>query len=117
MLDEYLMHIWAGEGYMREHGMERLLRDAGIIRIVEGTTEVMTAFVALVGMKEVGETLEGVMRLAKHPIGNFGRLAQFAKQEWSDLVVGPSARGLNREIAAEGHTLARLTRTLARDVV
>ena len=112
-----LMQIWAGEGYMREHGVERMLRDARINRIVEGTTEVMTAFVALVGMKEVGETLEGVMRLAKHPVGNFGRLAQFAKQEWGDLVIGPHARGLNDELKEEGKLLAHLTRALARDVV
>jgi alkylation response protein AidB-like acyl-CoA dehydrogenase len=112
-----LMQIWAGEGYMREHGVERMLRDARINRIVEGTTEVMTAFVALVGMKEVGETLEGVMRLAKHPIGNFGRLAQFARQEFGDLVIGPSAKGLHKDLATEGQMLSRLTRLLARDVV
>jgi alkylation response protein AidB-like acyl-CoA dehydrogenase len=49
------LQIWGGEGYMREHGIERALRDARINRIVEGTSEVMTAFVALVGMKGVGE--------------------------------------------------------------
>src|SRR6185437_5042963 len=80
-------------------------------------TEVMTAFVALLGMKEVGETLEGVMRLTKHPIGNFGRLAQFARREWSDLVVGPHAHGLHADLKEEGHLLARLTRELARAVV
>jgi alkylation response protein AidB-like acyl-CoA dehydrogenase len=112
-----LLQIWAGEGYMREHGIERMVRDARINRIVEGTTEVMTAFVSLVGMKDVGETLEGVMRLMKHPVGNFGRLAQFAKQEFGDLVIGPNARGLHSELSAEGRTLASLTRELARDVV
>jgi alkylation response protein AidB-like acyl-CoA dehydrogenase len=117
MIADDLMQIWAGEGYMREHGIERMLRDARINRIVEGTTEVMTAFVALVGMKEVGETLEGVMRLAKHPIGNFGRLAQFAKQEFGDLVIGTSAKGLHRDLHAEGQMIARLTKILARDVI
>ena len=112
-----LMQIWAGEGYMREHGVERMLRDARINRIVEGTTEVMTAFVALVGMKEVGETLEGVVRLTKHPLGNFGRLAQFAKQEFGDLVIGPHARGLHDQLKEEGQLLSHLTRELARDVV
>ncbi len=112
-----LMQIWAGEGYMREHGIERMLRDARINRIVEGTTEVMTAFVSLVGMKDVGETLEGVMRLMKHPVGNFGRLAHFAKEEFGDLVIGPHARGLHPDLAAEGRAVAKLTRQLARDVV
>ena len=68
------LQIWGGEGYMREHGIERMVRDARINRIVEGATEVMTAFVALVGMKGVGEEFEQVLRYPKHPIGNFGRL-------------------------------------------
>ena len=50
----------------------------------------MTAFVALMGMKGVGEDLERVLRLAKHPVGNFGRLAQFARSQWNDVVVGHS---------------------------
>jgi hypothetical protein len=66
------MQIWGGEGYMRENGIERMFRDARINRIVEGATEVMTAFVALVGMKGVGEQFEQVLRYTKHPIGNFG---------------------------------------------
>jgi hypothetical protein len=112
-----LMQIWAGEGYMREHGVERMLRDARINRIVEGTTEVMTAFVALVGMKGVGETLEGILRLTKHPVHNFGRLASFARQEFSDLVIGPHCDDLHPQLQEEGKTLSDLTRRLARDVI
>ena len=61
------LQIWGGEGYMREHGIERMLRDARINRIVEGATEVMTAFVALVGMKGVGEEFESVLRVGQAP--------------------------------------------------
>jgi alkylation response protein AidB-like acyl-CoA dehydrogenase len=110
------LQIWGGEGYMREHGIERMLRDARINRIVEGATEVMTAFIALVGMKGVGEQFEQVLRAGKHPIGNFGRLAEFAQSQWSDVVIGPQFTGLHRELADEGQTLAHLTRQLARAV-
>lgn len=111
------LQIWGGEGYMREHGLERMLRDARINRIVEGTTEVMTAFVALLGMKGVGEGLEHVMHLSKHPIGNFGRLAEFTKAQITDAVVGHNFDGLGRELAAEGRMISQLTRQLARDVI
>ncbi len=111
------LQLWGGEGYMREHGIERMLRDARINRIVEGTTEVMTAFVALVGMKGVGEELENVMRLARHPLGNFGRLAQFAHQQWDDVVIGPAHPHLADELTAEGHALARLTHQFARHIL
>ena len=66
------VQIWGGEGYMRENALERMLRDARINRIVEGASEVMTAFIALAGMKGVGEGLESAVRSARHPVGNFG---------------------------------------------
>jgi alkylation response protein AidB-like acyl-CoA dehydrogenase len=110
------LQLWGGEGYMREHGIERMLRDARINRIVEGTTEVMTAFIALAGMKSVGEDLEQVLRATKHPVGNFGRLARFAREQWRDVLIGPHVHDLHPQIAAEGNTLARLTTRLARDV-
>jgi len=111
------VQIWGGEGYMRENGLERMLRDVRINRIVEGASEVMTAFIALMGMKPVGEALESVLRQAKHPAQNFGRLAQFARTQWDDLVIGHELCGLHPQLAAEGHALARLTKRLARDVV
>jgi alkylation response protein AidB-like acyl-CoA dehydrogenase len=110
------LQLWGGEGYMREHGIERILRDARINRIVEGTTEVMTAFIALAGMKSVGEDLEQVLRASKHPVNNFGRLARFAREQWRDVLIGPHVHDLHPQLADEGHQLARLTTRLARDV-
>jgi alkylation response protein AidB-like acyl-CoA dehydrogenase len=111
------VQIWGGEGYMRENGLERMLRDARINRIVEGTTEVMTAFIALMGMKPVGEALEGVLHGVKHPFDNLALLAGFARSQWSDVVRGHEFPGLHPELAAEGHALARLTRQLARALI
>jgi alkylation response protein AidB-like acyl-CoA dehydrogenase len=110
------LQIWGGEGYMRDNGIERMVRDARINRIVEGATEVMSAFIALAGMKGVGEEFESVLRAAKHPIGNFGRLAKFATTELHDVMWGHSFSGLHPELADEGRTLARLTTEFARDV-
>jgi hypothetical protein len=77
----------------------------------------MTAFVSLIGMKGVGESLESVLRQAKHPVGNFGRLAKFARAEFDDLVIGHALEGLHPQLATEGRELAKLTKLLARDVV
>ena len=99
------VQIFGGEGYMREHGLERMLRDARINRIVEGATEVMTAFIALFGMKAVGEDLEQVLRWSKHPVGNFGRLAQFAGAQWDDVIIGHDLGQLHPELKHEGRTV------------
>lgn len=111
------VQLWGGEGYMRDQGLERMLRDARINRIVEGTTEVMTAFVSLVGMKGVGEDLEQTMRLAKHPVGNFGRLASYARGQWGDVIIGHAFTGLHPQLADEGQKLAHLAKLLARRVI
>ena len=110
------VQIWGGEGYMREHGLERMMRDARINRIVEGATEVMTAFVALVGMKGVGEEFQSVLRAAKNPVGNFGRLARFAASQWNDILLGAPAPALHEKLRPEAQTLAHLTHQFACEV-
>jgi len=110
------VQIHGGAGYMREHGLERMLRDARINRIVEGATEVMTSFVALMGMKGVGEQFEQTLQAVRHPINNLGNLASFARHEWQDIVVGARCVGLHSDIQKEGRMLAQLTRRLARDI-
>lgn len=114
------VQIWGGEGYMREHGLERALRDARINRIVEGTTEVMTAYIALMGMKGVGEEFEEVLHAVRHPVHNLRRLTDFARHEWRDIFLGHARDDQFDEIAPQLHdaarTLAVLTRRLAREV-
>ncbi|MEX2216556.1 MAG: acyl-CoA dehydrogenase family protein [Phycisphaeraceae bacterium] len=114
------VQIMGGEGYMREHGLERGLRDARINRIVEGTTEVMTSFIALTGMKGVGEELEQTLKAMRHPVRNFGRLTAFLRHEWRDVLVGHghdnALLGLHGALIGEGRTLTRMTKLLARDV-
>ncbi|MCG3178579.1 MAG: putative acyl-CoA dehydrogenase FadE10 [Phycisphaerae bacterium] len=114
------VQVHGGEGYMRDRGLERMLRDARINRIVEGTTEVMTSFVALMGLKGVGEQFEAVLGAMRRPIANIGRLTAFAGHEFRDVLIGHAADGaldgLRPQLRAEGVRLARLTRRLARTV-
>ncbi|HWH70804.1 MAG TPA: acyl-CoA dehydrogenase family protein, partial [Candidatus Sulfotelmatobacter sp.] len=56
------MQIMGGEGYMTENGIERILRDARIDPIVEGTNEVMRSFIFGYGGKQLAEQMLGIQQ-------------------------------------------------------
>src|SRR5207302_9514243 len=61
------LQIHGGAGYFTYEPYERMMRDARINQIGEGANDVLRAFIALVGMREVGEHLQGVLTALKHP--------------------------------------------------
>jgi acyl-CoA dehydrogenase family protein 9 len=72
------IQIAAGIGYMAAHPYERLLRDARINLIFQGTNEILRAFIALSGMQGPGRELVDVARAMREPIKGFGLLSDFA---------------------------------------
>jgi acyl-CoA dehydrogenase family member 9 len=72
------LQIAAGIGYMQEYPYERLLRDARINLIFEGTNEILRCFIALSGMQGPGRELVEVARAMREPIKGFGLLSDFA---------------------------------------
>ena len=72
------LQIAAGIGYMQEYPYERLLRDARINLIFEGTNEILRCFIALTGMQGPGQELVEVVKAMREPIKGFGLLSEFA---------------------------------------
>lgn len=79
------LQIAAGVGYMRELPYERVARDARIMRIFEGTNEILRLFTALTAMsdvsgqlKELASSLKGVFN---DPIKGFGVFSDYAKRQ------------------------------------
>ena len=73
------LQLAGGEGYMRDQPYEKVLRDTRIYPIFEGANDVMRAFIALGGIKPVGEKLEGLAEIElSDPIGSIGVLIDYA---------------------------------------
>jgi acyl-CoA dehydrogenase family member 9 len=73
-----VMQLKGGEGYMRDQPYERILRDIRIFPIFEGANDVLRSFIALSGMKPLGEELSEVGSLdLGDPIGTLGVLIDY----------------------------------------
>jgi acyl-CoA dehydrogenase family protein 9 len=72
------LQLKGGAGYMRDEPYEKVLRDIRIFPIFEGANDVLRSFIALSGIKPVGEKLSGLGSLElTDPIGSIGVLADY----------------------------------------
>lgn len=72
------LQIAGGQAYGAEHAWERLLRDARVALVFEGTNEVLRCFVGLSGMQGPSKALADVTKAMREPIKGFGLLSDFA---------------------------------------
>jgi acyl-CoA dehydrogenase family protein 9 len=75
------LQLKGGEGYMRDQLWEKMLRDIRIFPIFEGANDVMRAYVALSGMKPLGEKLKELGDVSlRDSIGSIGVLAEYVQE-------------------------------------
>jgi acyl-CoA dehydrogenase family member 9 len=73
-----VLQLKGGAGYMRDEPYEKILRDIRIFPIFEGANDVMREFIALSGMKPVGEKLSELGEIGLgDPIGSIGVLVDY----------------------------------------
>jgi hypothetical protein len=89
-VDESLQ-VAGGNGYMRDFPYERMLRDARINRIYEGTNDILRLFIALTAMDDVGAQLKELASSLKgaltDPIKGFGVWTEYAKKQ-AQIIAG-----------------------------
>ena len=56
------IQVLGGMGFMKDTGLERVLRDIRIFRIFEGTNDILRLFIALTGMNYAGKFLKELQR-------------------------------------------------------
>lgn len=56
------LQIWGGAGFFTDQPFERMMRDARLNLIGEGANDVLRCFVAMVGLRGLGEELQSVLK-------------------------------------------------------
>lgn len=74
------IQILGGMGFMRDSGVERVMRDLRIFRIFEGTNDILRLFIALTGMQYAGAHLKELQKAIKNPLANLGTIAGYASK-------------------------------------
>lgn len=74
------IQIMGGMGFMKETGLERILRDLRIFRIFEGTNDILRLFVALTGIQYAGAHLKELQNAFRNPTANLGLIFEEASK-------------------------------------
>merc|ERR1712117_1008663 len=85
------IQVLGGLGYMKDYGLEKVMRDLRIFRIFESTNDILRLFVALTGIQYAGGHLRELQAAVKDPISNFGVVfGEVTKRGKSSLGIGGS---------------------------
>src|SRR4029079_2956972 len=112
--DTFQLH--GGLAYFTDQPFERMIRDARINYIGEGAKDVLRAFTALVGMRDVGLELQGIRDAIHSPLGNLTRLGRFTGRKLGSLLVSPTLPVRNTELESDASELGRLVNSLGSNV-
>ncbi|KAL7647364.1 UNVERIFIED_CONTAM: hypothetical protein RMT77_000960 [Armadillidium vulgare] len=104
------IQVLGGMGFMKEAGLEKVLRDLRIFRIFEGTNDILRLFVALTGLQFAGGHLKELQNALKNPALNFGLiLGEGTKRARKaiGLTSGGGIEGLHPNLADSGVLLSK----------
>jgi alkylation response protein AidB-like acyl-CoA dehydrogenase len=104
------LQIYGGQGYFTNEPLERMMRDARINQIGEGANEVLKAFIALVGMRAVGEQLKGVLGAFLSPIKERDTLWKFVREQVGTRLSSPEVPVQSPQLQTEARELGKRVR-------
>ena len=94
------IQIFGGLGYMRDIGLEKIMRDLRIFRIFEGTNDILRLFVALTGLQYAGGHLKLLQGAIKDPFRNMNViLSEAGKRTKSSLGVNSNNLNIHPKLA------------------
>lgn len=101
------LQVHGGQGYFTDEPLERWMRDARINTIGEGANEVLKAFIALVGMRDVGEGFKATLDGLKRPSKALPTLWRFGGEHAAKLLRRPAVPVATPALRGEAAALSR----------
>ncbi|MGI8631350.1 MAG: acyl-CoA dehydrogenase family protein [Solirubrobacterales bacterium] len=102
------LQLKGGEGYMRDEPYEKILRDIRIFPIFEGANDVLRAYIALTGIKPLGEKLSELGNIGlDHPISSIGVLADYVGSRIQSRVSPDSITKVHSELQGRADSVSQ----------
>lgn len=121
------MQIFGGRSFFTDEPFERMMRDARLNMIGEGSNEVMRAFIGVVGMRDVGVQLKTVLESLQDPFGKYETIFSFMRQRWRSLrvsvipvkssLIANEAEELGKAIRQFGNAIVKLLGKYREDIL
>src|SRR4051812_18632070 len=107
------LQVHGGQGYFNDEPYERMMRDARINTIGEGANEVLKAFIALVGMRDIGEGFKATAEGLKRPSRLVPTVWRFGSERLARLTKSPAIPVTSTALRPEAKALARRVASFA----
>ncbi|KAK3744775.1 hypothetical protein QZH41_013318, partial [Actinostola sp. cb2023] len=94
------IQILGGMGFMKECGVERVMRDLRIFRIFEGTNDILRLFVSLTGLQSAGKHLKALQKKLTNP-ANIGMIISEGAKRSKRMMGLKSGPSLNEHVHSD----------------
>ncbi len=104
------MQLFGGRSFFTDEPFERMMRDARLNSIGEGSNDVLRAFIGLVGMRDIGMQFKDVADTLGKPRMLIGKIFGIGKDSARKLLVTPSVPVRKPELREEARQLGERVR-------
>ncbi len=101
------VQIYGGKAFFTDEPYERMLRDARLNQVGEGANDVLRAFIAMVGIRGVGEHLLKVKDAAANPLRGLGTLLGFGGDQIKARLTTPDVPVQSPDLKEAAHELGK----------